>query len=101
MLQDVEVNKTTIKCECGTEFTVHDPYAVTVTNEAVYSMTLVPSWSISERVCPGCKKVYVPVVVDPKIVWGAPQNQPTPQEKSRIVSPEGIKIPRLVGMGGR
>lgn len=87
-----------IKCpKCQTELRLHHPVMTRVDNAVMSQVTLCPSWSPSERVCPGCKSVVAPIIPDLKeIIWVVLEREQMPvpaDEPSRIIKP-GMQLPK-------
>jgi len=80
-----------IKCpKCGADMSVHQPAIVRIDNGLMSQVTLMPSWSPAERLCPGCKWVVAPILA-PEVSVGyvAMEQEQLPaelkNEPSRII----------------
>lgn len=86
-----------IKCgKCQAEMRVHKPLFHRTVQVAVAQLTLVPSWSLEERVCKSCGRINAPVLGDAQVVWAAFE----PAEKPRVEVADAIAVERLRQGGG-
>lgn len=71
------------KClQCSADMSLHQPQSVSITNEFITQLTLVPTYSIDERVCRKCGALHVPVIMKADLGWSvlAPK-----KEEKRII----------------
>jgi hypothetical protein len=81
--------------KCGTVFSVHSPQMEQSVTLVATVITITPSWSLNERICPGCKSVYAPAIKNvPEIVWSEVQI-PEMAEQKRIIQPNGVFPPGI------
>jgi hypothetical protein len=76
-----------LKCsKCGALFQIHEPAIVGAMNEYITQVSIVPTWSIDERLCQSCGTFYGPVIKKPEVVW-VPMEKPKQMEEKRILIP--------------
>lgn len=81
---------TKVPCpKCGTILLLHRPYQAIANDQRMSLVALVPSWSIDERVCRGCRCTVAPVITAVQNGWMAYD----PPESKAIVEagPEALR----------
>lgn len=78
--------------KCGAKLRFHAPVIVKKVDFFVTTIVISPTYSLDERICPGCGTAYAPDVSHlPVIGWSAVQ-PPEHKEPSRIIMP-GMGLP--------
>jgi hypothetical protein len=86
-----------IQCpKCQTKMRIHVHLMATVHDGHMSQVTLLPSWSTDERICPGCGSMIAPIIMEIKHGYTA---YDPPKEQPRII-PASIPIPRNLKLAG-
>ncbi len=67
--------------KCGTRYRVHAPGMMRMNSAACSQALLFPTWSVDERICPGCGTLNAPAIGNVQLVW-VPMEA---KEPSRII----------------
>jgi len=79
--------------KCGMELLIHAPMVTINADFYRAVMILTPTWSLDERICPGCGTAYAPAFKGmPSVEW-VEVPAPELQEKSRIIQPNMLLKP--------
>jgi hypothetical protein len=82
----IVAKKQEVECiKCLTKFTVHAPIVINNSTPVCTTFLIIPSWSLTERECPNCHTVYMPIVQRAEFAWVSVNKEDN--EPSRIVPP--------------
>jgi hypothetical protein len=82
-----------IKCaRCGTDMQIHQPYLLRTDNGFVSQITLIPSWSVDERICPACGSINSPILPQELALGWAAFEAPKQLEQNRIIKPGALPL---------